>query len=224
MALTGLQIYKLLPKTNCKDCGLPTCLAFAMKLAAKQVELDSCPYVSDESREKLAESAAPPVRLVTVSSDGREVKAGNEVVLFRHEKTFYNPCGLFVRLRDDEPLDKVKATGDAKVGVDIIRRAVIAPIKQIAENAGLDGSIVAQKVVESSEMNFGYDALRKEYGDMVKFGVIVSTKVERAALQNGASIASLLLTTDAIVSEIPEKKEPAPAMPPGGMGGMEGMM
>ena len=113
-------------------------------------------------------------------------------------------------------LAKVKTTGDEKVGVDIVRRAVIAPIKQIAKNAGLDGSIVAQKVIESKEANFGYDALRKEYGDMVKFGVIVPTKVERAALQNGASIASLLLTTDAIVTEIPEKKDAAPPMPPGG--------
>jgi chaperonin GroEL len=112
-------------------------------------------------------------------------------------------------------LEKIKATGDEKVGIDIVRRAIIAPIKQIALNAGLDGSIVAQKVMENSDKNFGYDALRKEYGDMIEFGVIVPTKVERIALQNGASIASLLLTTDAIVSEIPEKKE-APAMPPGG--------
>ena len=85
-------------------------------------------------------------------------------------------------------------------------------------NAGLDGSIVAQKVMESNDVNFGYDALRKEYGNMIEFGVIVPTKVERIALQNGASIASLLLTTDAIVSEIPEKKE-TPPMPPHG-GGM----
>ncbi len=125
------------------------------------------------------------------------------------------PGGGVPMLRVLPALDKVKAAGDEKIGVDIIRRAVVAPIKQIAKNAGLDGSIVAQKVMESKDKNFGYDALRKEYGDMIKFGVIVPTKVERAALQNGASIASLLLTTDAIVSEIPEKKE-APAMPPGG--------
>ena len=77
-------------------------------------------------------------------------------------------------------------------GVDIVRRAVVAPIKQIALNAGLDGSIVAQKVMESADKNFGYDALAKKYGDLIKFGVIVPTKVERTALQNGASIASLL--------------------------------
>jgi len=125
------------------------------------------------------------------------------------------PGGGVALLRALPALDKIKASGDEKIGVDIIRRAVVAPIKQIAQNAGLDGSIVAQKVMESTDTNFGYDALAKRYGDMVKFGVIVPTKVERAALQNGASIASLLLTTDAIVSEIPEKKE-APAMPPGG--------
>ncbi len=113
-------------------------------------------------------------------------------------------------------LDKVKCEGDEGIGVDIVRRAVMAPIKQIAANAGLDGSIVAQRVIENKDPNFGYDALRKEYGDMVKFGVIVPTKVERIALQNGASIASLLLTTDAMVCEIPEKKE-SPAGPGGGM-------
>ncbi len=109
MALSGIQIYKMLPQTNCKDCGFPTCLAFAMKLAAKQAELDKCPHVSDEAREQLAESSAPPVRLVTLSANGREVKSGNEVVLFRHEKTFYNPTGLFIRLRDDLGLDEIKA-------------------------------------------------------------------------------------------------------------------
>ncbi len=125
------------------------------------------------------------------------------------------PGGGVAMLRTLPALEKIKAQGDEKVGVDIVRRAIVAPIKQIAVNAGLDGSIVAQKVMENSDKNFGYDALRKEYGDMIEFGVIVPTKVERIALQNGASIASLLLTTDAIVSEIPEKKE-APQMPPGG--------
>jgi chaperonin GroEL len=126
------------------------------------------------------------------------------------------PGGGVSMLRALKVLDKIKTTGDENIGVDIVRRAVLAPIKQIAVNAGLDGSIVAQKVIESNEFNFGYDALQKKYGDMVKFGVIVPTKVERAALQNGASIASLLLTTDAIVSEIPEEKKEMPAMPPGG--------
>jgi chaperonin GroEL len=126
------------------------------------------------------------------------------------------PGGGVAMLRTLKALDKIKAAGDEQIGIDIVRRAVVAPIKQIAENAGLDGSIVAQKVMDSKDKNFGYDALAKQYGNMVEFGVIVPTKVERAALQNGASIASLLLTTDAVVSEIPEKKETPPAGPPGG--------
>ncbi len=126
MALSGIVIYKMLPQTNCKDCGFPTCLAFAMKLAAKQVELSACPHVSEESKAKLSESAAPPIRLVTLSSNGAEVKAGNEVVLFRHEKTFYNMPGLFIRVRDDQPLEQVKETAAAVdaysvnyVGIDL---------------------------------------------------------------------------------------------------------
>ncbi|MDD5466632.1 MAG: acetyl-CoA decarbonylase/synthase complex subunit gamma [Anaerolineales bacterium] len=109
MALSGIQIYKLLPQTNCKECGFPTCLAFAMKLAAKQVELSACPYVSEDSKAQLAESSAPPIRLISLKSDGAEVKAGNEVVLFRHEKTFYNKPGVFVKVKDDLPLDQLKA-------------------------------------------------------------------------------------------------------------------
>lgn len=108
MALSGIQIYKMLPKTNCKECGFPTCLAFAMKLAAKQVELSSCPYVSEESKAELAESSAPPIRLVSIKSDGFEVKAGNETVMFRHEKTFYNRPGLFVRVKYSASLEAVK--------------------------------------------------------------------------------------------------------------------
>jgi len=114
MPLTGIQIYKLLPQTNCKECSFPTCLAFAMKLAAKQVELSACPYVSEASKKQLAESAAPPVRLITLKANGTEVKAGNEVCLFRHEKTFYNKPGLFLRLKASDPeLAATAARADA---------------------------------------------------------------------------------------------------------------
>jgi len=109
MALSGIQIYKLLPQTNCKECGFPTCLAFAMKLAAKQVELSTCPYVSESSKAQLAESAAPPIRMITLKSDGYEVKAGNEVVLFRHEKTFYQRPGLFIKVLDSDPVEAIRA-------------------------------------------------------------------------------------------------------------------
>lgn len=109
MALTGLQIYKLLPQTNCKECGFPTCLAFAMKLAAKQADLAACPYVSETSKAQLEAASQPPVRLITLSSDGRKVEAGNEIVLFRHEKTFYHRTGVFVRVKDTEGLDQLAA-------------------------------------------------------------------------------------------------------------------
>jgi acetyl-CoA decarbonylase/synthase, CODH/ACS complex subunit gamma len=116
MALTGIQIYKLLPQTNCKDCGFPTCLAFAMKLAAKQVELAACPHVSEEAQAKLSEAAEPPVRLVTLKADGHAIETGNETVLFRHEKKFVHKPGFFVRVRDDMSPDDIETlvqAGDA---------------------------------------------------------------------------------------------------------------
>src|SRR5512141_264999 len=102
MALSGLQIYKLLPQTNCKECGFPTCLAFAMKLAQKGTELDNCPYVSDEARTALDAASAPPIKLVTVGAGERCFEIGNEVVLYRHEKTFYHQPGLVVRVSSDD--------------------------------------------------------------------------------------------------------------------------
>jgi len=109
MALSGIQIYKMLPQTNCKDCGFPTCLAFAMKLAAKQAELDLCPHVSEEAAAQLSEASAPPVRPLVLKSNGHKVNAGNEVVLFRHEKTFYSHPGLFIRVYDSMAADEIKA-------------------------------------------------------------------------------------------------------------------
>ncbi|MCX7956522.1 MAG: acetyl-CoA decarbonylase/synthase complex subunit gamma [Endomicrobia bacterium] len=97
MALTGLEIYKLLPKTNCKKCGFPTCLAFAMALAAKKVSLDKCPDVSEETKKILAEASEPPIRTILIDN---KYKIGGETVLFRHEKTFYNPCLIGVLIKD----------------------------------------------------------------------------------------------------------------------------
>ena len=189
-----------------------------------EIENTTSDYDVEKLQERLAKLAGGVAQIhvgAATEAEMKEKKARVEDALHACRAAALEgilPGGGVAMLRALGALDKVKATGDVKIGVDIVRRAVVAPIKQIAQNAGLDGSIVAQKVMESKDKNFGYDALRKQYGDMIKFGVIVPTKVERAALQNGASIASLLLTTDAIVSEIPEKKE-APAMPPGG-GGM----
>ena len=121
------------------------------------------------------------------------------------------PGGGVAVIRARKALEKVATTGDESVGVDIVRRALAAPIKQIAVNCGLDGSIVAQKVEESKDTNFGFNAMTGEYMDLVKAGVIVPAKVERVALQNAASIAGLLLTTDCAIIEIKEKKSKAPA-------------
>lgn len=108
MSLSGLEIYKLLPQTNCKDCGYPTCLAFAMKLAAKQAELKDCPHVSEEAEAKLAAAAAPPIRLVEIHGGDGQVEVGNETVLFRHEKTFFHKPGLFLHLPLAEGLEAIE--------------------------------------------------------------------------------------------------------------------
>ncbi|OHB69663.1 MAG: chaperonin GroL, partial [Planctomycetes bacterium RBG_16_43_13] len=131
------------------------------------------------------------------------------------------PGGGVALFRASMVLDKVKGTEDEKIGVDIVRRSLEAPIKQIAENSGVDGAIVVDKVKDSKIVGFGFNAETMVYEDLVKTGVIDPTKVVRSALQNAASVAALLLTTDALVSEIPEKKEPMP-MPGGGGGGMGG--
>ena len=136
------------------------------------------------------------------------------------------PGGGVAVLRTCKALDALakKLTGDQKTGVDIVRRALTAPIRQIAENAGRDGSIVWQKVSESTDDNFGFNTMTGKYGDMIKMGVLVPTKVERVALQNAASVASLLLTTDCVISEIKEKDDKKGGGMPGGMGGMGGMV
>jgi len=102
MPLTGIEIYKHLPKTNCKKCGFPTCLAFAMRLAQQAVELSLCPDMSEEGKAALEAASRPPIRLVSIGTSENKVEVGNEVVLFRHEKTFYHPPGLMLRLRDSE--------------------------------------------------------------------------------------------------------------------------
>jgi len=117
MALTGIEIFKHLPKTNCKDCGFPTCLAFAMKLAAKQASLEDCPHASDEAKEFLGAASAPPVRKVVIGTGDAAWTLGEETVLFRHEKKFVNASAYAVSLADNDPelAAKVKAIADFKV-------------------------------------------------------------------------------------------------------------
>ena len=112
MALTGLQIQKLLPKSNCKECGSNTCLAFAMKLASRKAEISECPYASDEAKRVLGEAYEPPVRSVRLGPDG-SVKLGEETVLYRHERTFVNQTALAVNVNDSEEAGSVDAVLDA---------------------------------------------------------------------------------------------------------------
>lgn len=104
--MTGIEIYKCLPKTNCKKCGFPTCLAFAMKVAQKQVDISLCPELSEESRRIIEAASRPPIKLISIGKS-KKIEIGNETVLFRHEKTFYHQPGLVVRIRDTQELDDV---------------------------------------------------------------------------------------------------------------------
>jgi len=112
MALTGIEIFKLLPKTNCKECGVPTCLAFAMNLAAGKAELSACPYVSEEAKAQLQEASAPPIRPITIGVGDNALKVGGETVLFRHEKRFENPTGVAILIKDSMDDSEV----DARLG------------------------------------------------------------------------------------------------------------
>jgi acetyl-CoA decarbonylase/synthase complex subunit gamma len=113
MGLTGLAIFKQLPKTNCGECGVPTCLAFAMALAAGKATLSQCPYVSDAARETLESATAPPIKLVKVGAGDNVLELGDEQVIFRHDKTFYHQTGIFVEVADNEDVAARVAAIDA---------------------------------------------------------------------------------------------------------------
>ena len=131
------------------------------------------------------------------------------------------PGGGVALVRAEKAVAALKATGDEKIGVEVVRRALEEPLRQIAQNAGLEGAIVVGKVRENNESGYGFNAQTETYEDLVKAGVIDPAKVTRFALQNAGSIAGLMLTTEALVAEIPEEKKESAA--PGGHGGMGGM-
>ncbi len=184
-----------------------------------QIENTSSEYDAEKLQERLAKLAGGVAQVnvgAATESEMKEKKARVEDALHACRAAVEEgilPGGGVAVLRARTALEaaRKKARGDEKLGVDIVFRAVSAPIKQIAANCGLDGSIVASKVEESSDATFGFNALTQEYGDLVAQGVIVPTKVERVALENAGSIAGLLLTTDCAITEIKEKKSKAPA-------------
>ena len=127
------------------------------------------------------------------------------------------PGGGVALLRSIKAIEKIRAANDdQKTGVDIVRKALSWPARQIAVNAGEDGSVVVGKILDKDQYNYGYDAQNGEYGNLLSKGIIDPTKVVRCALQGAASIAGLLITTEAMVAEMPRKQAAAPAMPPGG--------
>ncbi len=182
---------------------------------------------SDYDREKLQERLAKLAGGVAVI----QVGAATETELKEKKHRFEDalsatraateegivPGGGIAFLRVEPALKKVKAKGDERIGVEIVRKALEVPLRQIAENAGLEGSVVVEKVRSSEDPNFGYDALEGEYRDMVAAGIIDPAKVTRSALENAASIASLILTTEALVAEKPEPPAPPAGGPGGGM-------
>jgi chaperonin GroEL len=188
---------------------------------------------SDYDREKLQERLAKLVGGVAVIKVGaatetemKEKKARVEDAMHATRAAVEEgivPGGGVALSRCVNALDKLKLEGDEQIGVNIVKRALVEPLRQIAENAGEEGAIVLGKVNDSKDNNFGYNALTGDYEDLVKAGVLDPTKVVRTALQNAGSIASLMLTTEALVSEIPEEKKGAPMGGGHGGGGMEGM-
>ncbi|MEE9234632.1 MAG: chaperonin GroEL [Candidatus Acidoferrales bacterium] len=205
----------------------------ALEGRVKQIRTQIEDTTSDYDREKLQERLAKLVGGVAVVKVGaatetelKEKKARVEDAMHATRAAVEEGIvagGGVVLLRCIAALDKLKLGGDEQVGVRIVKRALEEPLRQIAANAGHEGAIVCEKVKANKESNFGFDAEKEVYGDLVKAGVIDPAKVTRLALQNAASIAALMLTTEALVCELPEEEEKKGAgggMPPGGMGGM----
>jgi chaperonin GroEL len=201
----------------------------AIEGRVKQLRTQVEDTTSDYDREKLQERLAKLVGGVAqikvgaaTETEMKEKKARVEDAMHATKAAVEEgivPGGGVAMIRSIPALGKLKAEGDEQIGIDIVKRALEEPLRLIVQNAGEEGAVVAEKVRANSNANFGFDAQAETYGDLVEAGVIDPTKVARTALQNAASIASLMLTTEALVSEIPEKEDKHPMPPGGGMGG-----
>ncbi|NPV07113.1 MAG: acetyl-CoA decarbonylase/synthase complex subunit gamma [Anaerolineae bacterium] len=178
MALSGLAIYKLLPKTNCKECGYPTCLAFAMKLAAKQAELADCPHVSEEAKQALAESSAPPIRLVKIGEGDRALEVGNETVMFRHEKTFVHPPGLFVRLKDSTSLEELEQRA---------RQVASYSVERVGLDLSLTGVAVEATSADAGRFAAAVEAAHRGAGGTPMVLIARDAEVLRAGAERAGS-------------------------------------
>jgi chaperonin GroEL len=200
----------------------------AIQARIKQIRAQIEETTSDYDREKLQERLAKLAGGVAVIKVGAATETAMKEKKARVEDSLNAtraaveegivPGGGVALLRASKGIDKLKVEGDEKVGAQIVRRALEEPIRQIVENAGLEGSVVVEKVKAETVATRGFDAESLQYVDMLQAGIIDPTKVERVALQNAASIASLLLTTEALITDIPEDKPAAaPSMPHGDM-------
>ena len=172
MALSGLEIYKLLPKTNCKECGFPTCLAFAMQIAAKKVSLDKCPHVSAEAKAKLESASRPPINLVTIGSGENKLEVGNETVMFRHEQTFHHPAGIGFLIEDtlsDADLEKRAASID-KLRFERVGQKIEANLICIKNSSNDKAKFVSaiNRVCAKTSLNI---MLMSDSVDMLKAGL-----------------------------------------------------
>ncbi|MGH9469066.1 MAG: chaperonin GroEL, partial [Terriglobia bacterium] len=200
----------------------------------KQIRTQIDDTTSDYDREKLQERLAKLVGGVAqikvgaaTETEMKEKKARVEDAMHATKAAVEEgivPGGGVALARSIPSLEKLKAEGDEQIGIDIVKRALEEPLRMIAQNAGHEGAVVVEKVRSNQNINYGFNAQTETYGDLVEAGVIDPTKVVRTALQNASSIASLMLTTEALVSEFPEKEERAHAGGPGGPGGMGGGM
>jgi len=193
----------------------------------QQIETTTSDYDREKLQERLAKLAGGVAVLkigAATEPEMKDKKARVEDALHATRAAVEEgiiPGGGVAYLRTLSQLDSVEVENeDQKIGVAIVRRALEEPLRLIVENAGLEGSIVVQKVKEESG-DFGFNARTEEYGNLVEEGVIDPTKVARTALENASSVASLLLTTESVVADEPDKDQPMPPMPPGGMGGMD---
>ncbi|GLH74023.1 60 kDa chaperonin [Geothrix limicola] len=213
--------------TIVEGAGASEAIQGRVKQIRAQVEVST----SDYDKEKLQERLAKLVGGVAVIKVGaasetemKEKKARVEDAMHATKAAVEDGIvagGGVALLRSLTKLAELKATGDQATGIEIVRKSLEEPLRQIANNAGVEGSVVVNAVREGKD-NYGYNAATNEYGDMVKFGVVDPAKVTKSALRNAASVASMMLTTEAIITEIPEPKAAAPAGGPG-MGGMEDM-
>jgi chaperonin GroEL len=215
--------------TIVEGAGKPSDIAARVSQIRHEIEKSTSDYDKEKLKERLAKLAGG----VAVIKVGAATEAEMKEKKFRVEDALNAtraaveegivPGGGVALIRAGEKaLKGLKLTGDAATGVAIVRRALEEPLRQIAENAGIEGSLVVKEVRESKDWK-GYDAAADKYVDMLEAGIIDPKKVTRCALQNAASVAGLLLTTECMITDIPEKKDPAPAANPG-MGGMGGMM